>query len=63
MFSKLAGQIFFSRLDLSKGYWQVPLTPESKYKKTPFQTPLGLSQFTRMSFGLVTATATFSRLM
>lgn len=62
MFSKLAGHKYFSRLDLCKGYWQLPLT-ESAKPLTAFQTPLGLYQFRRMPFGLVTASASFSRLM
>lgn len=40
MFSKLAGHQYFSRLDLAKGYWQVPLTADSR-PKTAFQTPMG----------------------
>lgn len=55
-------QKVFSRIDLSKGYWQVPLTTSSK-PKTAFQTSRGLFQFRVMPFGLVTAPATFSRLM
>ena len=62
MFAKLAGHTCFSRLDLSKGYWQVPLT-ESSQPLTAFQTPQGLFQFCKMPFGLVTAPATFCRLM
>lgn len=62
MFAKLAGHKYFSRLDLSRGYWQLPLSEESK-DKTSFQTPKGLFRFTRMPFGLVTAPASFSRLM
>ena len=62
MFAKLSGHKFFSRLDLSKGYWQVPLT-QSSCPLTAFQTPQGLFQFTKMPFGLVTAPATFCRLM
>lgn len=62
MFSKLAGHKFFSRLDLSKGYWQLPLA-ECSRPKTAFQTPKGLYHFCRMPFGLVTAPASFSRLM
>ncbi|MCG7875094.1 MAG: RNase H-like domain-containing protein [Candidatus Thiodiazotropha endolucinida] len=62
LFSKLAGYKYFSKIDLSKGYWQVPLSQLSKHK-TAFQTPKGLFQFKVMAFGLVSAPATFSRLM
>lgn len=62
MFSKVAGHQYFSRLDLTKGYWQVPMSDSSK-KLTAFSTPLGLFQFRTMPFGLVTAPAVFSRLM
>ncbi|XP_062599575.1 uncharacterized protein LOC134261133 [Saccostrea cucullata] len=62
IFSKFANYKVFSRIDLSKGYWQVPLTSSAK-PKTAFQTSKGLFQFRVMPFGLVTAPATFSRLM
>ena len=62
MFSKLSGNKYISRLDLSKGYWQVPFAEKSK-PLTAFKTPKGLFQFRVMAFGLVSAPATFSRLM
>ena len=62
MFAKLAGHKYFSRLDLTKGYWQVPMSDKSK-KLTAFSTPQGLFQFRTMPFGLVIAPAVFSRLM
>ena len=62
IFAKLAGYKFISKLDLSKGYWQIALSDRSK-PYTAFQTPLGLFQFTVLPFGLITAQASCSRLM
>ena len=62
IFAKLAGYKFISKLDLSKGYWQIALSDCSK-PYTAFQTPLGLLKFTVLPFGLVTAQASCSRLM
>lgn len=60
--AKIANSKYFSKLDLSKGYWQIPLDEESK-KITAFQSNRGLLQFRMMSFGLVNASATFNRVM
>ena len=62
IFAKLAVYKFISKLDLSKGYWQIALSDRSK-PYTAFQTPLGLFQFTVLPFDLVTAQASCSRLM
>ena len=62
LFTKLSHAKYFSKIDLSKGYWQVPMSEASK-ELTAFLTPDGLFQFTVMPFGLVNAPATFSRIM
>lgn len=53
---------YFSKLDFVKGYWQIPLTEESK-PKTAFSTTSGLYQFRFMPFGIKTAPAVFAKLM
>lgn len=45
-------------IDLTKGYWQIPLH-SLKSPKTAFVTPSGLYQFTMMPFGLNWAAASF----
>ncbi len=56
---RLGSARFYSTLDLTKGYWQIPLTPISK-EKTAFTTLFGLHQFVTLPFGLFGAPATFS---
>jgi len=62
LFAKIGWAKFFSKIDLSKGYYQIPMSEEDK-AKTAFSTPQGSFQWTVMPFGLKTAGAIFSRMM
>ena len=53
---------FISKLDLSKGFYQVELTEEAKQKKA-FTCHRGAFHFTRMPFGVKNAPACFQALM
>lgn len=60
--SSLSGCSVFSSLDLTSGFWQVPLDEQSK-QKTAFQTSDGHYQFKVLPFGLCNAPATFQHMM
>ena len=53
---------YISTLNLSRGYWQVPVGALDR-PKTAFTMPMGLFQFRVMPFGLSGAPATFQRMM
>lgn len=56
----LAGNSWFSALDMSWGYHQIPMAEGSR-SKTAFPTRYGLFHFCRMPFGLCNSPATFQR--
>ena len=60
--SKLKGAKYFTKFDLTKGYWQIPMDDQSK-QYTAFQTNRGLMEFNYMPFGLSTAACTFQKVM
>uniref|UniRef100_A0A3B1J3T9 Gypsy retrotransposon integrase-like protein 1 n=1 Tax=Astyanax mexicanus TaxID=7994 RepID=A0A3B1J3T9_ASTMX len=53
---------FVTKLDLLKGYWQVPLSPEAS-DISAFVTPDHFLQYTVMAFGFKNAPATLQRLI
>ena len=59
LIDRVGNATFITTLDLTKGYWQVPVAEEDKPKTAPY----GLYQFTRMPFGLQGVPATFQRMV
>ena len=51
-----------STLDLTRGYWQLPVAEKDRHK-TAFTTPYGQFQFKMLPFGLSGAPSSFQRLM
>ena len=62
LFQKLSGDKFFSKIDFSKGYWQISI-PEEEIPKTAFVTPDGSYEFLKMPFGMINSAATLKRAM
>ena len=60
--TNLSGCKVFSKIDLVKGYYQVPVN-HADIEKTAVITPFGLFEFLQMPFGLMNSGCTFQRLM
>ncbi|XP_064470511.1 uncharacterized protein LOC135384989 [Ornithodoros turicata] len=59
---KVSKSRFISVLDMTRGYWQIQMDPESQ-KYTAFATPSGLYAWNVMPYGLRNSAATFQRVM
>ena len=53
---------YIAKIDMLKGYWQVPLTPKTR-KISAFVTPHGSYECLGMTFGMRSAASTFQLLM
>jgi transposase InsO family protein len=62
MFDALQGSRMFSKLDLTKGFWQIPLDEASK-AILAMSTPIGLVEPNTMPFGMKNAPSVFQREM
>ncbi len=58
----LGGNAFFSTMDLTSGFYNVPLHQDDR-KYTAFSSPFGLHEYNRMPQGLCNSPATFMRMM
>ena len=63
IFDRLGGSRFYSKFDLSKGYYQIPLEEQSKDYTTFTSASRGLFRFTVMPFGLASAPMSCTRMM
>ena len=63
LFADLSGGKYFTKLDMSNAYLQLPLAEESKKYVTINTHTRGLFQFNRLPYGVASAPAIFQRTM
>ena len=62
LFRRFSEDKYFSKIDLSKGYWQIPVA-ENDIHRTAFVTSDSTYEFLKMPFGMVNSAATLVRAM
>ena len=60
LFRRLSGKKYLSKIDFTKGYWQIHVAPEDM-QKTAFVIYNGQYEFLTMQFGMVNSGATLVR--
>lgn len=60
---RLHGKKIFSKIDIKKAYYWIPMASKEDIQKSAITTPFGLWEFKTMTFGLRNAAQTFQRFM
>ena len=60
--NRLGEAKFLSKIDLTKGYWQIPLAGQAK-QLSAFVTPFGQYQFCVKPFGMINSGTSFVRMI
>jgi len=63
IYAKLKETRYLTKVDLSKGYWQISVRREDRLKTAFISPDQGCFQFKRMPFGLMNSAATLNRMM
>src|SRR5260221_3283612 len=63
IWTKLQGSQYYSKIDLSKGFWQLPVKSGNSRDILSFSTPRGLFRYKFLPFGLASSPAWFTRMM
>ena len=62
LLTQMTGTKIFTKVDANSGFWQIPLSQESRLLKT-FLTPMGRYCFNKLPFSITSAPKLFQRCM